>query len=81
MTKSYFKIDQSTDVIYSSWEQSILAPKFNLKNFADELHYFLRIYQRKRIPIFKKLIFLFLNVIQRIFYTFGTNFIKFRYKM
>ncbi len=81
MTKSYIKLDSGADLIYNSWEQSILAPKFNLKNFADELHYYLRLYLRKRKPILKIVIFLFLNATQRIFYTFGTIIIKIKNKM
>ncbi len=74
------KLDRKTDLIYNSWEQSIIAPKFTLNNFADELHYYLRVYLRKRKPILKILMFLFLNAIQRIFYTFGTNIIKIKNK-
>lgn len=80
MTKSYIKTGLSLETIYGSWEESIIAPKFTLKNFADELHYYLRINLRKQKSLWKNLTFLFLNAIQRIFYTIGTDIIKIKYK-
>ena len=81
MTKSYVKIEiNNENRIYNSWEESVIAPKFTLKNFADELHYYLRIYLRKQKSLWKNLIFLFLNAIQRIFYTIGTDIIKIKYR-
>ena len=80
MTKSYVGLERGVDIIYNSWEQSIIAPKFTLKNFADELHYYLRINLGKQKSLWKNLTFLFLNAIQRIFYTIGTNIIIIKYK-
>ncbi|KKM02476.1 hypothetical protein LCGC14_1784060 [marine sediment metagenome] len=80
MTKSYVELDRDVDIICNSWEQSIIAPKLTLKNFADELHYYLRINLQKQKSLWKNLIFLFLNAIQRIFYTIGTDIIKIKYK-
>ena len=80
MTKSYIKTGLSLETIYNSWEESIIAPKFTLKNFADELHYYLRINLREQKSLWKNLTFLFLNAIQRIFYTIGTDIIKIKYK-
>ncbi len=80
MTKSYIKTGLSLETTYNSWEESIIAPKFTLKNFADELHYYLRINLRKQKSLWKNLTFLFLNAIQRIFYTIGTDIIKIKYR-
>ncbi len=76
MTKSYITPKEKEGNIYSSWEESLIAPKFTIKNFADELHYYLRIYIRKNKPLSKILMFLFLNATQRILYTFGMFLIK-----
>ena len=81
MTKSYLVTEAVNGELFNSWEQSIVAPKFTLRNFTGELHYYLRIYLRKKKSFSKIIMFLFLNAIQRIFYTIGTNMIKFRYKM
>ena len=80
MTKSYFVINEKKDNIYGSWKESLIAPKFTIKNFADELHYYLRIYLRENKPLSKILIFLFLNATQRILYTIGTILIKIKLK-
>jgi len=76
MTKSYIVINDKKGNVYNSWEESLIAPKFTIKNFADELHYYLRIYLRKNKPLSKILFFLFLNATQRILYTFGMFLIK-----
>jgi len=76
MTKSYIAFKDKKGNFYNSWEESIIAPKFTIKNFADELHYYLRIYIRKNKPLSKILMFLFLNATQRILYTFGMLLIK-----
>ncbi len=76
MTKSYIIFNNKKENLYNSWEESIIAPKFTIKNFAEELHYYLRIYIRKNKPLSKILIFLFLNATQRILYTFGMFLIK-----
>ena len=81
MTKSYLVIEAVNGKLFNPWEQSIIAPKFTLRNFTGELHYYLRIYLRKKKSFIKIIMFLFLNAIQRIFYTLGTNIIKIRYKM
>jgi len=62
-----------------SWEESIVAPKFNLKNFVDELHYYTRIYIKRKKTFFKSIKFLFLNIVQRILYTYGTLLFKVNY--
>ncbi len=80
MTKSYFAFKNKIVNTYDSWEESLIAPKFTIKNFADELHYYLRIYLRKNKPVSKILIFLFLNATQRILYTIGTFLIKIKSK-
>lgn len=80
MTKSYIGLETEKGEIYNSWDQCIIAPKFTLRNFAEELHYYLRIYLIKKKSFTKIVMFLFLNAIQRIFYTIGTNFINIRYK-
>ena len=76
MTKSYITIKEKKEILYNSWEENLITPKFTIKNFADELHYYLRIYLRKNMPVFKITFFLFLNATQRILYTFGTFLIK-----
>jgi hypothetical protein len=76
LTKSYLKLDFNTSFFYNSWEQSIIAPKFTLRNFIDEMHYYLRFYIRKKRKVTIILIYLFLNATQRIFYTLGTFLIK-----
>ena len=78
MTKSYFIERELAQVSYKSWEESIIAPKFNLKNFMDELHYYVRIYIIQKKSFLKSMKFLFLNAVQRIFYTYGTILIKLR---
>lgn len=78
MTKSYL-IYQLNQNQYESWEKSIIAPKFNLKNFVGELHYYIRIYIKKEIPFLKSLMFLFLNITQRMLYTYGTFLINLKY--
>lgn len=79
MTKSYIIIKANDDNIYNSWEKNLIAPKFTIKNFADELHYYLRTYINKNKALSIIIIFLFLNSIQRILYSFGTFLIKLRY--
>lgn len=79
MTKSFFVSNQVPQSSYRSWEESIIAPKFNLKNFIDELHYYIRVYIIQKKPILKSMKFLFLNAIQRIFYTYGTFLIKLKF--
>ena len=76
MTKSYIMLNNKKENIHNSWEESLIAPKFTIKNFTDELHYYLRIYIRKNKPLSKILMFLFLNATQRILYTFGMFLIK-----
>jgi len=76
MTKSYITINEKKENIHNSWEESLIAPKFTIKNFVDELHYYLRFYLRNNKPISKIAIFLFLNAIQGILYTLGTFLIK-----
>jgi len=80
MAKSYLVINDKKDNIYRHWEESLIPPKFTIKNFADELHNYLRIYLKKNKPISKILIFLFLNATQRILYTIGTFLIKIKFK-
>ena len=80
MTKSYLVLETEKGEIYNSWEQSIIAPKFTLRNFTGELHYYLRIYLSKKKSFTKIIMFLFLNAVQRIFYTVGTTIINIRYK-
>ncbi len=58
MTKSYFINSQLPQTSYRSWEESIIAPKFNLKNFVDELHYYIRIYITQKKPFLKSISFL-----------------------
>ena len=76
MTKSYIIIEKVNEGLYQSWEQSLIAPKFTLRNFTDELHYYLRVYINQKKSLGKIVIFLFLNAIQRILYTTGTFLIK-----
>ncbi len=73
MTKSYLIFESDNNENYNSWQESIIAPKFSLRNFADELHYYLRIYIIRKKSFNEIIKFLFLNVIQRIFYTIGTK--------
>ncbi len=80
MTKSYLVLETKKGEICNSWEQCIIAPKFTLKNFTGELHYYLRVYLSKKKSFTKIMMFLFLNAVQRIFYTVGTNIINIRYK-
>ncbi|KKM86030.1 hypothetical protein LCGC14_1283130 [marine sediment metagenome] len=79
MTKSYL-IFKSNNSKNNTWQESIIAPKFSLKNFADELHYYLRIYLLKKKSFNKIIKFLLLNAVQRIFYTIGTKIALIRYK-
>ncbi len=81
MTKSYIMIKDKKGNVYNSWEESLIAPKFSIKNFADELHYYLRIYLRTNMSLTKIIMFLFLNAIQRILYTIGTEFIKIKFRI
>lgn len=74
MTKSF--IYQLNPQYYKSWEKSIIAPDFNLKNFVNEIHYYLRIYINSNMAFWKSIKFLFLNIIQRLAYTYGTFKIK-----
>jgi len=53
MTKSYIVFKDKKGNFYNSWEESLITPKFTIKNFADELHYYLRIYLRKNKPLSK----------------------------
>jgi len=76
LTKVLPKLEFSAFGVYESWEESIIAPKLTLKSFADELHYYVRLYLMKRKKFSDFLLFLFLNVVQRIFYSFGTFYIK-----
>ncbi len=80
MTKSYLIFDTDNNKNYTTWQESIIAPKFSLKNFADELHYYLRIYIIKKKSFNEIIKFLFLNVVQRIFYTMGTKIVLIRKK-
>ncbi|HEC38508.1 hypothetical protein LCGC14_0706020 [marine sediment metagenome] len=73
MTNSYLVFESNNNRNYTEWQESIIAPKFSLKNFANELHYYLRIYIIKKKSFNEILKFLFLNAIQRIFYTIGTK--------
>lgn len=79
MTKAYIKKEAFSSRTYEEWDNSIIAPKFSLKNFSDELHFYLRIYLLKDKPLVKILIFLFLNAIQRVFYTIGNLIVKLTY--
>ena len=80
MTKSYDWIFTSQQDSYNEWEESIIAPKLTIKSFADELHYYLRLYLIKNKNVRKILLYLMLNGVQRIFYTFGTLLIKIKKK-
>jgi len=81
MTKSYIINKSFAKGSYNNWEAGIIAPKFTMKNFADELHYYLRIYLRKKKPFLKILAFIFLNAFQRILYTLGTNLTKIKFRV
>ena len=72
MTKVLPRLEFDGSTIYESWEESIIAPKLTLKSFADELHYYIRLYLLKRKKLTDFFLFLFLNATQRIFYTIGT---------
>ena len=76
MTKSYIIFEKVNEGRYQPWEQSLNAPRFTIRNFADELHFYLRIYINQKKPLSKIMIFLFLNAIQRILYTIGTFLIR-----
>ena len=76
MTKSYINIQKESEGLYQPWEQSLIAPRFTIKNFAEELHFYLRIYIKQKRSLTKIIIFLFLNAIQRILYTIGTFLIR-----
>ena len=76
MTKSYIIIEKVKKGKYQPWEQSLNAPRFTIRNFADELHFYLRIYINQKKSLGKIMIFLFLNSIQRILYTTGAFLIK-----
>lgn len=80
MTKSYDWIFTSQQDSYNGWEESIIAPKLTIKSFADELHYYLRLYLIKNKNVRRILLYLMLNGVQRIFYTFGTLLIKIKKK-
>jgi len=56
MTKSYIVNNNKKGNVYNSLEESLIAPKFTIKNFANELHYYLRKYLIKNKPISKILI-------------------------
>ncbi len=72
MTKSYIINNSINKNFYNNWDEGIIAPKFNLKSLIDELHYYSRIYILQRKSFLITIKFLFLNAIQRIFYTLGT---------
>jgi len=75
LTKVLPKLQFDIYIDYKSWKESIIAPKLTLKNFVGELHYYFRFYLiKKKVSDF--LLFLFLNAVQRIFYSFGTYYIK-----
>ena len=76
VTKSYIIITINDENLYQSWEESLVAPKFTIKNLVDELHYYIRIYIKKKKTYLKIFQFLFLNIVQRILYTLGTFIIK-----
>ena len=80
MTKSYDWIFASQQDSYNGWEESIIAPKLTIKSLADELHYYLRLYLIKNKNVWRILLYLMLNGVQRIFYTFGTFLIKIKKK-
>ncbi len=80
MTKSYLIFVSDNNRTYTTWQESIIAPKFSLKSFADELHYYLRIYIIKKKSFSEIIKFLFLNAIQRVFYTIGTKITAIRKK-
>ncbi len=62
----------------AEWEAGIIAPRLTLRALANELHYHFRRYLEKDYLMFKIAPFLFLNLIQRLLYTYG--FFKGRYK-
>jgi len=76
MTKSYIIFEKVNEGRYHTWELSLNAPRFTIRNFADELHFYLRIYIKQKKSLGKIMIFLFLNAIQRILYTTGAFLIK-----
>ena len=76
MTKSYLIPEKNIENYHQSRKHCLIAPKFTIKNFTYELHYYLRIYISDKKPIIKIFMFLFLNAIQRTLYTFGTFLVK-----
>lgn len=71
MTKSYLYSFETKNQIYKNWEIELIAPRLTIKNFAHEMHYYIRIYIKQEKPFLKLVKFLFLNAVQRIFYTIG----------
>ena len=65
---------------YNSWCLELITPKFTIRNFSDELHYYLRIYLKQKKSFWGILIFLFLNATQRVCYTIGSFIIKKKYR-
>lgn len=77
MTNSLIKmkmIKKESNLIVYEWEKGISAPKLTLSELANELHFHLRVYIRKKYGLTKIIVFLFFNLIQRILYTTGSIF-------
>ncbi len=55
----------------AEWEAGIIAPRLTPRALANELHYHFRRYLDKGYFLLKIAPFLFLNLVQRILYTYG----------
>ncbi len=75
VSKSYI-IYQLNQEYYNSWEKHIIAPKFNIQYLFNDLYYYLRIYVNSGKGFWKSMKFLFLKIIERLLYTYGTFVIK-----
>ncbi len=75
VSKSY-TIYQLNQEYENSWEKYIISPKFNIQYLLSVLYYYLRIYVNSGKGFWKSMKFLFLKMIERIIYTYGTFVIK-----
>jgi glycosyltransferase involved in cell wall biosynthesis len=64
----------------NSWEKYIISPKFNIQYLLSVLYYYVRIYVNSGIGFWKSMKFLFLKIIERLLYSYGTHVIELKNK-
>jgi len=80
MTKSYLTNEIHQNIIAESWEQNIIARRFTIRTISKQMTYNLHIYFREKESLTHIIIFLFLSLIQLLFYTLGAFLVKLRYR-